>query len=69
MDMTPKEPPEAQRYVFSDDEEFDGLTDSEVGPAWEAEIGQRLNDLESGQAETLDADEALRRIDHQLRQR
>jgi hypothetical protein len=38
-------------------------------PTIEAEITQRLDDLESGKAQTVDADEALRRIDVRLRRR
>lgn len=48
---------------------LDGPVDANAGEAWEAEIEKRLDGLESGKARTVDADEALRRIDARLRQR
>jgi putative addiction module component (TIGR02574 family) len=35
--------------------------------AWEAEIANRLDEPETGNTRTIDADEALRRIDARLR--
>lgn len=46
---------------------LDGPPDADAAKAWEAEIAQRLDELESGQAQTLSAEEALRRIDERLR--
>jgi putative addiction module component (TIGR02574 family) len=48
---------------------LDGPADANADEAWEAEITRRLDELESGKAHTVDADEALRRIDARLRQR
>jgi putative addiction module component (TIGR02574 family) len=48
---------------------LDGPADANAEEAWEAEITRRLDELESGKAHTVDADEALRRIDARLRQR
>lgn len=48
---------------------LDGPADVDAAEAWDAEIEQRLNDLESGKAQTIDAEEALNRIDARLRQR
>jgi len=43
---------------------LDGPADSDAAQAWEAEITRRLDELERGQGQTVDADEALRRIDN-----
>ena len=48
---------------------LDGPADANADEAWEAEVTRRLDELESGKAHTVDADEALRRIDARLRQR
>jgi len=40
---------------------------SDGAHAWEAEIAQRLHQLESGEAHTVDAEEALRKIDARIR--
>ena len=48
---------------------LDRPADADAGKAWEAEITRRLHELERGQAQTVDADEALRRIDKNLRRR
>jgi putative addiction module component (TIGR02574 family) len=48
---------------------LNGPEAANVAPAWEAEIDRRLDELERGQAETVDAQEALRRIDASLRRR
>jgi putative addiction module component (TIGR02574 family) len=47
---------------------FDGPADADAAQAWEAEITRRLDELE-GQGQTVDADEALRRIDKNLSRR
>ncbi len=46
---------------------LDGPPDADAAQAWEAEIATRLDELESGQAQTVSAEEALRRIDERLR--
>jgi len=45
---------------------LDGPADADAAEAWEAEITARLDDLQSGKVETVEADEALRRIDARL---
>ena len=47
----------------------DGPADADAAQAWEAEITRRLDQLEGGRAKTIDADEALRRIDKNLSRR
>jgi putative addiction module component len=47
---------------------LDGPGDPDGVEAWETEIASRLDDLQSGNVETVDADEVLRRIDSRLRQ-
>ena len=46
-----------------------GPADADAAQAREAEITRRLDQLEGGQAKTIDADEALRRIDKNLSRR
>jgi putative addiction module component (TIGR02574 family) len=48
---------------------LDGPPDDDAADAWETEIGKRLDLLESGQARTFSAEEALGRIDERLRRR
>jgi len=48
---------------------LDGPADPDAAQAWEAEITRRLDELERGQVQTIDADEALRRIDKNLSRR
>jgi putative addiction module component (TIGR02574 family) len=48
---------------------LDGPADADAAQAWEAEITRRLDELERGQAKTIDADEALRTIDKNLSRR
>jgi putative addiction module component (TIGR02574 family) len=48
---------------------LDGPADADAAQAWEAEIARRLDELERGQGQTVDADEALRRIDKSLSRR
>ena len=45
---------------------LDGPADADAGQTWEAEIKRRLDDLEAGQAQTVSADETLRRIEAHL---
>jgi len=48
---------------------LDGAVDANVAQAWEAEIDRRLDELERGQVQAVDAEEALRRIDKNLSRR
>jgi putative addiction module component (TIGR02574 family) len=48
---------------------LDDPADVDAAQAWEAEITRRLDELESGKAHTVEADEALRRIDARLGRR
>lgn len=61
--------PETERAALAHDllASLDGPPDADAQQAWENEITKRLNELESGKACTVDADEALRRIDTRLR--
>lgn len=61
--------PESERAALAYDliASLDGPADVGAQHAWEAEIAKRLDELESGNAPTVDADEALRRIDDRLR--
>jgi putative addiction module component (TIGR02574 family) len=45
---------------------LDEREDADALEAWEAEIAGRLDALEAGKAQTVDADEVLRRIDARL---
>jgi putative addiction module component (TIGR02574 family) len=47
---------------------LDGPADANAAEAWETEIARRLDDLHAGNVQTVEADEALRRIDSRLRQ-
>jgi putative addiction module component (TIGR02574 family) len=46
---------------------LDGPADSDTRQAWEAEIERRLDELEAAHAQTVSADEVLRRIDAHLK--
>jgi putative addiction module component (TIGR02574 family) len=61
--------PEEERAALAHDllASLDGPPDADAAQAWEAEIAQRLDELESGRAQTVSAEEALRRIDERLR--
>lgn len=48
---------------------LDGPADADTAEAWEAEITARLDDLQSGKVQTVEPDEALRRIDARLHRR
>ena len=48
---------------------LDGPGDADAAKAWEGELSRRLDDLEVGRAATLDADEALNRMDERLGRR
>jgi putative addiction module component (TIGR02574 family) len=53
--------PEEERAKMAKDlvASLDGPVDSEVARAWDIEICRRINEIESGQAVLLDADEVL----------
>jgi putative addiction module component (TIGR02574 family) len=63
--------PETERAALAHDllVSLDGAADADATQAWEAEVTRRLDDLESGEVQTVEADEALRRIDARLRRR
>jgi hypothetical protein len=44
-----------------------GPADAGIAQVWEAEITRRLDDLQSGDVQTIEADKALCRIDARLR--
>jgi putative addiction module component (TIGR02574 family) len=46
---------------------LDGSPGADAAEVWEAEIGKRFDALESGQAQTVSAQETLGRIDERLR--
>jgi len=48
---------------------LDGRADADAAQAWELEIARRLEELERGGAQMVDADEALSRTDAGLRRR
>jgi putative addiction module component (TIGR02574 family) len=60
--------PAADRAALAHDllASLDGPPDADAAEVWEAEIAKRLDELESGQVQTVDADEVLRRIDKRL---
>jgi putative addiction module component (TIGR02574 family) len=47
---------------------LDGPADANAAEEWETEITERLDDLESGKVQTIDADEVLCRISARLRE-
>lgn len=61
--------PESERAALAHDllASLDGPPDADAQQAWEAEIVKRLDELETGKIRTIDADEALRRIDARIR--
>jgi putative addiction module component (TIGR02574 family) len=48
---------------------LDGPANADAAQAWDAEITRRLDQLEREHVQTVDADEALRRIDKNLSRR
>jgi putative addiction module component (TIGR02574 family) len=48
---------------------LDSPADADAAQAWEAEVARRLEELERGGAQMVDADEALSRIDARLGRR
>jgi putative addiction module component (TIGR02574 family) len=61
--------PEKQRAKLAHDlmASLDGPADISVTEAWDAEICRRINDIQSGKAELLDADEAIARARAKIR--
>jgi putative addiction module component (TIGR02574 family) len=61
--------PESERAELAHDllASLDGPPDADAQQAWEAEITKRLDGLETGKVRTIDAEEALHRIDARLR--
>jgi hypothetical protein len=61
--------PESERAALAHDliASLDGSTDVGAQQAWDVEIAKRLDELEAGNARTIDADEALRKLDDRLR--
>jgi len=60
--------PESERAAFAHNllARLDGPPGADAQQVWEAEIANRLDELETGNARTIDADAALRRIDTRL---
>lgn len=46
---------------------LDGTPDPDAATAWDAEVLRRLQDVDQGTAELIDADEVARRIGRRLR--
>jgi putative addiction module component (TIGR02574 family) len=63
--------PEVERAELVHDllASLDGPPDADAAQTWEAELAKRLDELETGKAQTIDADETLHRIDARLRNR
>lgn len=61
--------PEEERAKLASDlvASLDGPADSSVAEAWDAEICRRINDIESGKNELLDAGEAIAQARARLR--
>ena len=61
--------PENERAALAHEllSSLDGPADADAQQAWEAEITKRLDELMTGNARTLDVDEALGKIDARIR--
>lgn len=61
--------PERERAKLARDlvASLDGPADVGVAEAWDTEICRRINDIESGKAELLDADAAIARARDRIR--
>mgnify|MGYP003656610506 CR=1 FL=1 len=61
--------PERERAKLARDlvASLDGPADMSVAEAWDAEVCRRINDIESGKTELLDADEAISHARAQIR--
>ena len=61
------EPVERERIAHELLESIDTSADTELSPAWEAEIQRRLRKIESGEATFVSADEVFARAEAILR--
>ncbi len=61
--------PEKERAKLAHDlvASLDGMTETSVTEAWDAEICRRINELESGKTESLEVSEAIERARARLR--
>lgn len=61
--------PERERAKLAHDlvASLDGPADISVAEAWDTEICRRIKEIESGEAELLDADEAIERARARIR--
>src|SRR5690554_568760 len=61
--------PERERAKLARDlvASLDGPAELSVAEAWDAEICRRINDIDTGKAELLDADEAIARARARIR--
>ena len=61
--------PERERAKLAHDlvASLDGTADISAAEAWDTEICRRINDIESGKTELLDADEAIARARTRIR--
>lgn len=61
--------PERERAKLAHDlvASLDGPADISVAEAWDSEICRRINDIESGKTEIMDADEAIARARARIR--
>ena len=61
--------PAAERAALAHDllASLDGAADADAAESRETEIARRLDELQSGQVQTVSAEEVLRRIDERLR--
>ena len=61
--------PERERAKLAHDlvASLDGTADIGAAEAWDTEICRRINDIESGKTELLDADEAIARARTRIR--
>ncbi|MCL5042624.1 MAG: addiction module protein [Gammaproteobacteria bacterium] len=61
--------PERERAKLAHDlvASLDGPAELDIAEAWDKEICRRINDIESGKTELLDADEAIARARARIR--
>ena len=61
--------PERERAKLARDlvASLDGAADISAADAWDAEICRRINDIESGKADLIDAEEAISRARTRIR--
>lgn len=46
---------------------LDGAAEADIEKAWDIEICRRINDVESGEAKLIDADEVLAKVKRRLK--